>query len=413
GSRGHTIIIVLEKVELDDHYKTVELEDVEGADPIYENAIGLENGIHSLDDSDQERVNIGVSRQWIVLGLDMISFQTIKSEESRSMDNHLYHGKVFLSKAELKRALSMLALKEYFEFRVKKSCHARFEVGCKDKACKFALRATKLLEGEYCHVWTLHKVHTCTIDGLQCGYRTASARVIGELISSRVQENCVTPLRPKEIMEEMNRKWELRCLYGKAWQVKEYVESLMFGPSKESFQHLPSYFHMLERENPGTVTCVTTDGEQRFKYCFWVFGSCIRGFSAVMRPVVAIDATHLKGRFKGILFVVVCKDANEQIYPLAFGIGHVEDEKSWLWFLNQLRRAIGCPENAMFIFDQHFGIKNVVEKVYKDAHHGLCNYHLGKNVKNRFKREDVAAIFTMVAKCYRVIDFDKHMNKLK
>ncbi|EOY00137.1 Uncharacterized protein TCM_009686 [Theobroma cacao] len=237
GGTGHTTTVVLEEVDLDDHGKTVELEDVEGADPIYENAIALENDIHSPDDSDQE-------------------------------------------KADLKLALSMLALKEHFEFRVKKSCHARFEVGCKDKACKFALRAMKLPEGEY---WQLRTV----------------------------QGNCVTPLRPKEIMEEMNCKWGLQCLYGKAWQVKEYVESLVFGPPEESFQLLPSYFHMLERENLDTVTCVATDGEQRFKYCFWVFESCIRGFSAVMRPVVAIDATHLKGKFKGILFVAVCKDANE------------------------------------------------------------------------------------------------------
>ncbi|XP_017973327.1 PREDICTED: uncharacterized protein LOC108661392 [Theobroma cacao] len=321
GGRGHTTTVVLEEVELDDHCRTVELEDVEGVDPIYENAIALENNLSSPDDSDQERVN---------------------------------------TRAELKRALSMLALKEHFEFRVKTSCQARFEVGCKDKACKFALRATKLLKGEYWHVWMLHKVHTCTVDGLQCGYRTASARVIDELISSRVQGNCVTPLRPKEIMEEMNRKWGLQCLYGKALQAKEYAESLMFGLLEELFQLLPSYFHMLERENPSTVTCVTTDGEQRFKYCFWGFGSCIRGFNA--------------------------------IYPLAFGIGHVEDEESWSWFLNQLRRAIDYLENAIFISDQHLGIKNAVEKVYKDAHY---------------------AIFTMATNYYRVTDFDKHMNKLK
>ncbi|XP_017980988.1 PREDICTED: uncharacterized protein LOC108663016 [Theobroma cacao] len=214
-------------------------------------------------------------------------------------------------------------------------------------------------------------------------------------------------------MEEINRKWGLQCLYGKAWQAKEYAESLVFGSLEESFQLLPSYFHMLERENPNTISCVATDGEQRFKYCFWVFGSCIRGFSAVMRPVVIIDATHMKGRFKGILFVALFKDANEQIYPLAFGIGHVEDEESWSWFLNQLCRAIGCSENAMFIFYQYFGIKNAVEKVFKDAHHSLCNYHLGKNVKNRFKREDVAKIFTMAANCYRVTDFNRHMNQLK
>ncbi|XP_017970397.1 PREDICTED: uncharacterized protein LOC108660656 [Theobroma cacao] len=213
-------------------------------------------------------------------------------------------------------------------------------------------------------------------------------------------------------MEEMNHKWGLQCLYDKAWQAKEYAESLVFRPSEESFQLLPSYFHMFECENLGTITCVTTNGEQRFKYCFWAFGSCIRDFSAIMRLVVAIDTIHLKGRFKGILFVVVCKDANEQIYPVAFGIGHVEDKESWSWFFNQLRRAIGCPKNAMFIFDQDLGIKNAVEKLYKDAYHGLCNYHLGKNVKNRFKRKDVTVIFTLATKCYRLADFNKHMNKL-
>ncbi|XP_017978256.1 PREDICTED: uncharacterized protein LOC108662415 [Theobroma cacao] len=141
-------------------------------------------------------------------------------------------------------------------------------------------------------------------------------------------------------MEEMNRNWGLQCLYGKAWQAKEYVESFVFGPPEKSFQLLPFYFHMLERENPDIVT-------------------------AVMRPVITIDATHLKGRFKGILFVA------------------------------------------------QLGIRNVVEKVYKDAHHGLCNYHLRKNVKNRFKHEDVATIFTMAANFYRVTDFDRHMNQLK
>ncbi|XP_021278476.1 uncharacterized protein LOC110412271 [Herrania umbratica] len=109
----------------------------------------------------------------------------------------------------------------------------------------------------------------------------------------------------------------------------------------------------------------------------------------------------------------LCKDEDEQIYPVSFGIGNVENKKSWSWFLNQLGRAIGCPENAIFISDQHLGIKNAIEKVYKDAHHDLCNYHLGKNIKNMFKLEDVGTIYTLAANCYRLTDFNRHMNKLK
>ncbi|XP_017972972.1 PREDICTED: uncharacterized protein LOC108661351 [Theobroma cacao] len=284
-------------------------------------------------------VNTWVSRQWIIPMVDMIPFQTVGSEKSRSMDNHLYREKVFSSKVELKRALSMLALKEHIEVRVKKSCHARFKVGWKEKACKFALRATKLPEGEYWQLQKFQKVHTCTVDGLQCGYRTRSARLIGELISTRVQRNYVTLLRSKEIMEEMNRKWGLQCLYGKAWQAKEYAESLVFGPPRRVLQTPPLIFPYVE--------------------------------TAVIRYVVVINATHLNGKFKSILFVAICKDVNGQIYPVAFGISHVKDKESWSWFLNQLRRAIGCPENAMFISDQHLSIKNAIEKVYKDAHHNL------------------------------------------
>ncbi|WRX09538.1 MULE transposase domain - like 1 [Theobroma cacao] len=76
-------------------------------------------------------------------------------------------------------------------------------------------------------------------------------------------------------------------------------------------------------------------------------GYLVRG--DVMLPTVSIDATHLKGKFKGILFVVVCKDGNECIHLVTFGNGHVEDEDSWMWFLSKLRDAIGCPENTMFI----------------------------------------------------------------
>ncbi|XP_017982385.1 PREDICTED: uncharacterized protein LOC108663291 [Theobroma cacao] len=132
-----------------------------------------------------------------------------------------------------------------------------------------------------------------------------------------------------------------------------------------------------------------------------------------MLPTVAIDATHLKDRFKGVLFVAICKDANECVYLVAFGISHVEDEDSWTWFLSKLRDAIGCPENTMFIFDQYLDMKKVIQNAYLKAHHGLYGYHLKKKFKNKFKRDDVAMIFTLTRDCYKVFDFNRHMNQLK
>ncbi|EOX94723.1 Uncharacterized protein TCM_004334 [Theobroma cacao] len=95
-------------------------------------------------------------------------------------------------------------------------------------------------------------------------------------MSHKLQANGVT-LKPKDIIGEMRVQWGLECLYGKAWQAKEYAKRLIFGPPEESFQLLPSYFYILEQENPDTVTVVATDEAQRFKYCFWSYGACIWG----------------------------------------------------------------------------------------------------------------------------------------
>ncbi|EOY01179.1 Uncharacterized protein TCM_011115 [Theobroma cacao] len=89
GSTEHARTVVLEAVQCDDHAITILLEDVEYDDPIYDNPITGENGNRSSNDSYQERVNTGVSHQWIILGVDMIYFQTVAIEESRSIDNHL------------------------------------------------------------------------------------------------------------------------------------------------------------------------------------------------------------------------------------------------------------------------------------------------------------------------------------
>ncbi|XP_017976426.1 PREDICTED: uncharacterized protein LOC108661941 [Theobroma cacao] len=266
--------------------------------------------------------------------------------------------------------------------------------------------------GEYWQVQTFHKVHTCIIDGLQGRFATTSSKMIGELMSHKLQANGVA-LRPKDIICEMRVQWGLERLYGKAWQAKEYAERLVFGSPEESFQLLPSYFYMLEQEIPGTVTAVATDEEERFKYCFWSYGACIRGFRDVMRHTVTIDATHLKGKFKGVLFVAVCKDENKCVYLVVFRIGHVEDKDSWTWFLSKLRDAVGCPEKTTFIFYQHLGIRKAIQNAYPEEHHGLCSYHLKKNFKNKFKRDDVCMLFTLAQDCYKVADFNRHMNQIQ
>lgn len=153
-----------------------------------------------------------------------------------------------------------------------------------------------------------------------------------------------------------------------------------------------------------------TDTEDRFQYAYMALRASIDGFLICGRPVIVVDDTHLKGRYKGIMFVAATKDANEQIFPLAFGIGDKENDNSWTWFLRQLKRTFGSPDNLLFVSDQHKSIKNALDTVYPGTPHGICIYHLQEKIKQWGKH--VVGMFQNAAYAYRSREFDIHMNNI-
>ena len=110
------------------------------------------------------------------------------------------------------------------------------------------------------------------------------------------------------------------------------------------------------------------------------FGACIFNFRACCRLAIAIDGTHLKGKYKGILFIATTMDDNDKIFSIAFRVGHLENDRCWTWFLTELRNVIGCPRDMIIILDRHISIKNAISSVFSKAAHGLCGFHMKNNV---------------------------------
>ncbi|KAK3198343.1 hypothetical protein Dsin_021758 [Dipteronia sinensis] len=109
----------------------------------------------------------------------------------------------------------------------------------------------------------------------------------------------------------MREQHGIHLSYNKAYRSNEHALNQVFGDPWESFQRLPAYFYVLEQSNPGTVTKIKTDSKNQFKYGFMAIGASIEGFNSIIRPVIAIDATHLKARTKGVLLVAECKDGTK------------------------------------------------------------------------------------------------------
>ncbi|GJV92919.1 transposase, MuDR, MULE transposase domain protein [Tanacetum coccineum] len=75
-----------------------------------------------------------------------------------------------------------------------------------------------------------------------------------------------------------------------------------------------------------------------------------------LRPLLIIDATHLKGQYKGTNLVAVGMDGNKQIVPIAFGICKGETSPCWSWWMSVLKECIGDSPNLLFISDRNAAI---------------------------------------------------------
>ena len=80
--------------------------------------------------------------------------------------------------------------------------------------------------------------------------------------------------------------------------------------------------------------------------------TCLAGFRSQMRPVIVVDACFLKGKYLGSLFVATCKNGNNHVYPIAWGVGDSKNDVSWEWFFNKLCSALGDEiPNLVFVSD--------------------------------------------------------------
>ncbi|WJZ85788.1 hypothetical protein VitviT2T_005306 [Vitis vinifera] len=327
-------------------------------------------------------------------------------------DDHLEEHQIYSSKKELQRKLYMMALKRKFEFKTTKSTTKLLLLECFDKECKWRVCATKLGISNMFQIMKFYSTHTCRLDMMSRDNRHASSWLIGESIRETYQ-GVGCEFRPKDIVVDIRKQYGIQISYDKAWRAKELALGSIRGSPEESYNTLPSYCYVLEQKNPGTITDIVTDCDNQFKYFFMSIGASLAGFHTSIRPVVAVDGTFLKAKYLGTLFIAACKDGNNQIYPLAFGIGDSENDASWEWFLQKLYDALGHIDDLFVISDRHGSIEKAVHKVFPHARHGVCTYHVGQNLKTKFKNPVIHKLFHDAAHAYRVSEFNFIFGQLE
>ena len=99
----------------------------------------------------------------------------------------------------------------------------------------------------------------------------------------------------------------------------------MFENWEESYQMLQKLLIAYIDQEPTTQVLYRTtptdeDDTVLLHYVFWSFSLCISGFK-YYKLVINIDGTHLYSKYQGKLLVAMATDANNKVFPLAFGGG--------------------------------------------------------------------------------------------
>ncbi|KAL7252937.1 hypothetical protein ACSBR1_007484 [Camellia fascicularis] len=97
-------------------------------------------------------------------------------------------------------------------------------------------------------------------------------------------------------------------------------------------------------------------------------------------PLLFVNGTFLKGRYKGHLLAATSKDSNQGLFPLAFAIVDAENQDNWMWFLSQLLKVVGSGRRLTFVSDRQHGLLDALSVVFPNAHHAYCLNHLKRNL---------------------------------
>ncbi|CAN6915924.1 unnamed protein product [Brassica oleracea] len=217
----------------------------------------------------------------------------------------------------------MLRMKKWtiewkFEYKTVSSNKSRVLLSCVDDNCTWKMRATKLPLSDFFVVKKYVHEHTCDTTHRNANHRQASAKLLGSLICSNYGEK-KEGLKPKQIIEQVRILHGVHINYKQAWRVKEEAQFLVRGTPEDSYYNLFRRLYKVTETNPGSLTYQQVDAAGKFKYAFVAFGLSIRGFS-LMRKVIAVDGTFLKGKFNGTLLAACAQDGDYHLYPLAFAV---------------------------------------------------------------------------------------------
>ncbi|XP_023741380.1 uncharacterized protein LOC111889465 [Lactuca sativa] len=115
------------------------------------------------------------------------------------------------------------------------------------------------------------------------------------------------------------------------------------------------------------------------------------------------------------MYFAVALDGNHEPLLLAIGLGTLECEESWRWFMMKLKECLGEDTEVGFISNLCDKIDFVVDSVYPDSYHGYCPKDIARKIRDSVGHDDteVKTLFRKSCNAYSVHEFYLCLERLQ
>ncbi|CAI9298269.1 unnamed protein product [Lactuca saligna] len=328
-------------------------------------------------------------------------------------------GERYESPHQLQQCLTNYAIKSGYNIKFAKCDTVRLTAKCgskmKSQPCPFRVHASWMTQERSFQIKTLVDEHKCV--------RNFN---ISNLLSPRwlarhfLKELIMKPnLKCKEMQSIIRTKFHCGVSWSKAYRTRCRAMTIIDGKLTEHYARVWDYCHELLRSNPGSTVqvgvTVNPDQTTYFHRMYLCFKAIKEGWKIGCRRVIGLDGSFLKGTCKGELLTAIGRDANNQVYPIAWAVVDIENKANWKWFLELLTEDLNLLDGGGFtvISDQHKGLLEATKEVLPNVEHRQCARHIYANFRKTYSGVEFKNMFWAASLSTVESEFLRKMDDIK
>ncbi|CAO2036270.1 unnamed protein product [Urochloa humidicola] len=254
-------------------------------------------------------------------------------------------GMAFRCSRQFKKALIKYGLKTHRHLNFIKDEKSKVRATCSWEGCNWLIYGSKTNRSEWFKVVTFRDVHTCPP---RRDNKLVTSTRIAKHYYNQIKDN---PTWKVGLLKQAVLKDFLADVsISKCKRAKSLVLNAALDGVKGEYTRVYDYQAELLRGNPGStvVVCLNAEFKDRkvFERFYCCFDACKKGFLAGCRRVIGLDGCWFKGANNGQLLCAVGRDANNQMYPIAWAAVATETYESWSWFLGLLQKDLNISNGG-------------------------------------------------------------------